>query len=412
MTDGTERGQGRHTESTRHVVGDLVVDSDHAPRVLELLTTARIAETIPALGLTLVTVDDVEAALTLLPDPDPDPDAPSSGEADLMDELLSRLRAAAAARWSGWFPIMGKNRIVLGPQAYPYVSPKDDPGRGPQPASTSPTVAPGAGVEGLGLTVGLLDTRVIRHPFFSDAVDFVGDSETESARVNDAWQAHGTFVTGLVHAHAPAARILVRSILTGDGGAATAWEAAKGLVNLVQLGADVVNMSFGCVTVDHRPPFAIRAAVERLRDRVVLVAAAGNYDAPLSGGEPVTPPSWPAALDGVLAVGAEDEPHVRCSFSPEEPWVDLAADGRDLLSTFAGNNQKVSYELRNGTVITNVFTGAARWSGTSFASAIVAGRIAALASTSGYPYTGIAPGALAKQLRDARYPQDPVARRP
>ena len=59
---------------------------------------------------------------------------------------------------------------------------------------------------------------------------------------------------------------------------------------------------------------------------VVIVAGAGN--------DGVTAPFYPAALDHVIAVGAFDEEHQRASFSNYGNWVDIAAPGSNILSTY------------------------------------------------------------------------------
>ena len=124
-----------------------------------------------------------------------------------MDQLIAVLRSTAAARWSGWYPTMGKNRIVMGPEAEPYTSPKDDPELGPEPGPETLELANATCPDdGLGVIVGVLDTAAIRHPFYVDVVSFIGDSETTSAEVTETFQAHGTFVTGLVHRNAPGAK--------------------------------------------------------------------------------------------------------------------------------------------------------------------------------------------------------------
>ena len=107
--------------------------------------------------------------------------------------------------------------------------------------------------------------------------------------------------------------------MSRDKARASAWESAKGMVQLVQAGANVINMSIGCTTEDNKPPFAMRAAVDRLRDRAVFVAAAGNYDRQKPGPKRQTAPSWPAALDGVLAVGSEDANASSRSSAPTSP---------------------------------------------------------------------------------------------
>ena len=65
----------------------------------------------------------------------------------------------------------------------------------------------------------------------------------------------------------------------------------------------MLNLSLGTTTTDDEPPVALEAAVDLIeemaaeQDRdVLIVAAAGNY------GD--CRPVWPAALRGVVAVGA------------------------------------------------------------------------------------------------------------
>jgi subtilisin family serine protease len=99
----------------------------------------------------------------------------------------------------------------------------------------------------------------------------------------------------------------------------------------------------------------------------VVVAAAGNHASDR--------PYWPAALKDVVAVaaladtgsGGEVE---RASFSNYGWWVDAAAPGEKIASSFLTHGRENGEE----------FHGYARWSGTSFAAPYVAGKIAALMS--------------------------------
>jgi membrane-anchored mycosin MYCP len=230
-------------------------------------------------------------------------------------------------------------------------------------------------------------------------VSFLPGSRVAWGDVKQAWQGHGTFNVGLIHAQAPKAKVIVRAILQGEG-FATAWETAKGMAELHAAGAQLINMSVGCVTGDRQPPFTLRAAVERLRGKTLLVAAAGNYDPDADG---LRPPTWPAALDGVFAVGSITEQSSSSSaFSPDEPWVDLSAVGENVTSTF--KDGEVLCLLRGGAKRPRRFWGTAIWSGTSFAAATVTGRLAALAGAS-------APGPIADELRVGSR-RDPVVRQP
>ena len=192
------------------------------------------------------------------------------------------------------------------------------------------------------------------------------------------WAGHATFVTGLVVAQAPAAEIVVRQVLNSQTGRASVWDTAKAMVSFANANVDVLNLSFGCrtaVPTSGVAPLALRRAVEVLSRKTVLVAAAGNHGAT----DHRTLPTWPAALPGVVAVGAtgnHDHPDAPTAapFTPRMPWIDCPAPGFDVVSTFLHavvdlGSPKTPQPVR--------FDGFARWSGSSFAAATVSGAIAA-----------------------------------
>ena len=99
-------------------------------------------------------------------------------------------------------------------------------------------------------------------------------------------------------------------------------------------------------------------------------------------------PLFPAALDGVLAVGAVDAEGRSASFNPVDgsdpsrpaPWIDVFAPGVEIVSTYLDErgDQKVLVPRDRGQGYDTVpFGGYANWSGTSFASAHVTGLVAA-----------------------------------
>src|SRR5690606_22077516 len=184
----------------------------------------------------------------------------------------------------------------------------------------------------------------------------------------DAQAGHGTFVAGVVLRHAPAARLLARRVIGGDG-VGDELDVIRALEWLAQRRrADVVNVSLGCHTFDDRPSPLLTRAISALGRGTVVVACAGN-----AGGDR---PFWPAAMDAVVGVGALDGGE-RASFSNHGPWVDACAEGVDVTSTF------VSFDGTRPAVDgiePDAFEGYAVWSGTSFATPVVAGRIAGLAA--------------------------------
>ncbi|MER7213507.1 S8/S53 family peptidase [Streptosporangium sp. NPDC000239] len=227
-----------------------------------------------------------------------------------------------------------------------------------RPFPVDPVPAPG-GSPGSGVTVAVADTGLAPHPWWRERTWFgEGRQETEVPDTDrdgllDPQAGHGTFVTGLVLRAAPGARIRPLRVLDGRG---LGDEAAllRVLGRLANDPPQVLNLSLGCHTFDDRPSPLVETALAGLSSTAV-VACAGNTAS--------TRPFWPAALPGVVAVGALDAAEqARAPFSAHGPWVDAWTRGEWLRSAF----------LRHG-----AFRGYAGWSGTSFAAAVVSGAIAA-----------------------------------
>ncbi|GAA4523841.1 type VII secretion-associated serine protease mycosin [Amycolatopsis samaneae] len=177
---------------------------------------------------------------------------------------------------------------------------------------------------------------------------------------------HGTGVAGIVaadpvpgigfHGVAPDARILPVRISdrdVGDQGEALRIDpqvVANGVRYAADQGAKVINLSLA----GHDDFAVIRDAVAYATARdALVVAAAGN--AQKDAGTEL--PSFPAAYDGVLGVGAVDIDGARLSASQIGRYVDLMAPGAKVLTaTRAGGHSYVD--------------------GTSFAAPFVAGTAA------------------------------------
>ncbi|WP_129837676.1 S8 family serine peptidase [Streptomyces sp. RFCAC02] len=196
---------------------------------------------------------------------------------------------------------------------------------------------------GDGVLVGVVDSGVdARHPDLADGA-VLGGSEfaqersgrrarrTEPAPPQDC-SGHGTAVAGLIAARrsagdrmagiAPGAAVYpVR--LDGAVEQLPPETVAAAIDDAVAAGVGVLNLSFGR-PVDDR---AVREAVARaLAADVVVVAAAGNE----GDGGPAGGLMYPAAYDGVLAVGAVDDLGVPMDSSNTGEWIDLAAYGDAL----------------------------------------------------------------------------------
>jgi hypothetical protein len=179
---------------------------------------------------------------------------------------------------------------------------------------------------------------------------------------------HGTFIAGVIEQLAPGCELDVYEVLTtyGDGGEA---EIAGVLVKLAagdELSRpNIVNLSFGSYS-----PIGMEVladAIAALREVGVIVVASAGNDASCA-------PTYPAALPGVVSVGALDKGGRPAAFTNYGPWVRACTIGTDVVSWFFDGFDGAEPPHAKGD--DDDFHGWASWSGTSFAAPRV---VAALA---------------------------------
>ena len=249
---------------------------------------------------------------------------------------------------------------------------------------TFPTVSKDAGA-GKGVRVGVVDSGLWVPAVTSPTTPWMHDVHADPSDVEHVdpahlhpYAGHGTFVSGVVRCFAPAARVEVEGVLTHGG---AVYESA--IVDQLDEALrdddhpQLISISAGTHTWNSLAPlgFAMLAAAHGLDDgeETLIVAAAGN--------DASDEPFWPAAFPWVVGVGSVDPDGGVSDFSNVGSWVDVYARGRNLVNAFPIGDY-TCYEPPNvGTVRT--FAGLARWSGTSFATPVVTGLIAARMSASG-----------------------------
>ncbi|MFC5750207.1 S8 family peptidase [Actinomadura rugatobispora] len=271
-------------------------------------------------------------------------------------------------------------RLSLSPNHLVHGQPMWWSGPADLPRPAKPLPAPHAAAARREVTVAVLDTGLSPHPWYEDA-DWFAEQRAEVAEILDsdldfeldAQAGHGTFIAGVLLRHAPTARLCAHRVIGGDG-VGDELDIIRALARVVARGgADVVNLSIGCHTFDDRPSPLMARAVAALGRRTVVVACAGN-----TGGDR---PFWPAALKQVIGVAALGRDGTdRAWFSNYGWWVDACAPGEDIASSYVYFDGP-----RPGMrgVDPDEFRGFATWSGTSFATPAVAGRIAGLAAAEG-----------------------------
>ncbi|MCL5110053.1 MAG: S8 family peptidase [Chloroflexi bacterium] len=201
-----------------------------------------------------------------------------------------------------------------------------------------------------GLTVGesnaaiaIVDSGIdASHPEFAGKVLSGWNCVDNSPNTNDDFY-HGTMVAGIAAANTSNAtgvagvawntRLMPVKVLDGSGHG-TDSTLACGIVYAADHGARVINLSLGTASLSSTLNNAIDYAYSR---GSLLVAAAGNCGVVgTEGCAYQNQPSYPAASPHVLAVAATDRNDSRASFSTQGSYVDVAAPGQDILSTYPG----------------------------------------------------------------------------
>ena len=182
--------------------------------------------------------------------------------------------------------------------------------------------------------VAVVDTGVdAGHP---DLAGRVEEGFDYLARDEDPFDdhGHGTHIAGVISANINnnkgVAGIALNSTIIPmksceRGGTCPLFETYLGIVDAVQRGAQIINLSLGsdapCSTID-------QAIFDYVHGQgVLVVAAAGN------SGADGNPSINPANCNYTLGVAATDPANKRAPFSGYGDWVDIAAPGVEIWST-------------------------------------------------------------------------------
>src|SRR3989344_3023584 len=198
--------------------------------------------------------------------------------------------------------------------------------------------------------IAILDTGIDQNHEDLAAKIVANQNFTTSPTVDDKY-GHGTHVGGIAAAITDNgtgvaglgynSSLINVKVLDDNGSGYYSW-IANGIIWATDNGAKVINMSLGGSSGSSTLQSAVNYAVA---NGVVVVAAAGN-----SGN---SSPTYPAYYPGVIAVAATDSADAKASWSSYGSWVDVAAPGVNIYSTFPNHpykiNKSLNYDYGSGT---------------------------------------------------------------
>ena len=124
-------------------------------------------------------------------------------------------------------------------------------------------------------------------------------------------------------------------------------DAAAGIIYAADMGAEVVNISWGDVNFSQIIADACDYATQK---GVIIIASAGN-----EGCEVIT---YPGKLASTISVGAVDTEKELTSFSSFGSQLDLVAPGKDIISSYGNETENLYFSL-SGTSMSAPFVSAA-----------------------------------------------------
>lgn len=183
--------------------------------------------------------------------------------------------------------------------------------------------------------VAVLDTGVQSdHPDLKGRL-VKGTNIVDPAKPPEDDVGHGTHVAGIIAAEVNNnegvagmtwyTKIMPVKVLDSSGAGST-YSVAEGIIWATDHGAHVINMSLGNYAEAEFLHDALKYAYNR---GVVLVAASGNDN--------TDRPGYPAAYTEVLAVAATDSDERRAEYSNYGDYIDVAAPGTSIPSTYPGS---------------------------------------------------------------------------
>lgn len=179
--------------------------------------------------------------------------------------------------------------------------------------------------------IGMVDTGIDQfHPDLASKIIGRANFTTDPDLDNNGHGSHTAGIAGAITNNGIGVagtciqcNLLSVKVLDSSGSGYYDW-IANGITWATDNGAKVISMSLGGTADSTILSDAVNYAVSK---GVVVVAAAGNSNS--------SSPFYPAYYSNVVAVAATDQSDAKASFSNYGSWVDIAAPGVNIASTYS-----------------------------------------------------------------------------
>ena len=232
---------------------------------------------------------------------------------------------------------------------------------------------------GRGVSVSVVDTGLLpdvvgdaRHPWLHGVT---GDREVYESGDIQHYVGHGTFIAGIVRCLAPEADVHMR--LLPRGGAVYESKIVRQLNKALDRVPDIISLSAGTWTRNTHPCSASRFSGRPGCATSRAPCSSPRREMTRTGGR-----SGPPRFRGRCRSARWMRKAPRADYSNFGSWVDVYARGSDIVNAFPDGTYAYDEAPHKGQEY-RFREGLAKWSGTSFATPIVAGLIAGRMSRTG-----------------------------
>ncbi len=185
------------------------------------------------------------------------------------------------------------------------------------------------------LVVGLIDTPVQSlgtnlDAFIQPAIHVAGPDQIDPSQPTHGTAMAETILDALQSRTGGNTSVKILPVdVYGSSATTTTFDVANGIVQAVNNGANIINMSLGS---SGDSQFLHNTIIQVAKQGIPLYAAAGN--------EPVTTPTYPAAYPEVVSVTAGNSSGQIASYANRGNFIDMMAPGDNVVG-YAGQNYLV-----------------------------------------------------------------------